>query len=206
MNSETFYICSPARRNSYIEVTSKGYNVINQNNGIPKIAKAVEGKMSDSQKFTELCEEMSSFENPTILSKNEFSQDPDERLMTVVANLTTLEQKDEGKAYVSDLAMRVVSAANACDYQIRNVADLTSGALRAAISKTDIPEKESTIVAVEHLRNLPKEMVNEALTEYRDNAAALEKTIREAEREYEISIEEERDSQDIDIRNPEEKE
>ena len=126
--------------------------------------------------------------------------------MTVVANLTTLEQKDEGKAYVSDLTMRVVSAANACDYQIRNVADLTSGALRAAISKTDIPEKESTIVAIEHLRNLPKEMVNEALTEYRDNAAALEKTIREAEREYEIFIEEERDSQDIDIRNPEEKE
>lgn len=206
VNNETFYICSPARRNSYIEVTSKGYNVINQNNGIPKIAKAVEGKISDSQKFTELCEEMSSFENPTILSKNEFSQDPDERLMTVVANLTTLEQKDEGKAYVSDLAMRVVSAANACDYQIRNVADLTSGALRAVISKTDIPDKESTIVAIEHLRNLPKEMVNEALTEYRDNAAALEKTIREAEREYEISIEEERDSQDIDIRNPEEKE
>lgn len=206
VGDEVFYVCSPSRPNSYIEVTPKGYRVMSQDIGITKVAKEVEGKISDPQKFTELCEEMSSFENPTILSKDEFKENPDERLIAVVSELTTLEQKNEGKAYVADLTLNVLSAANACDRQIKSSSEITSEALWSKISNSNIPGKETAMLSIEHLRNLPKEMINEVFSEYKDYESSISASIEEAERDYAPATERDIETRENELDNAEEKE
>lgn len=201
VNNETFYVCSASRPNSYIEVTPKGYNICSQDGSTIKIAKACDGKINDSKAFVELCEEMAAFENPVVLSAEEFSEDANERLNTVIANMTTLEQKNDGQAYVSDLTLKVISAANTLDFNVRNANDLLSERLLSAIEKSDIASKENVIVAIGHLKNLPNEMISEVISEYKDNISTFETSLREAEQEYSINNEREADVRDNDVRN-----
>lgn len=201
VDNETFYVCSASRSNSYIEVSPKGYNVCSQDGDIVKVAKANAGKINDSRAFIELCEEMAAFENPVILSAEEFSENADERLSTVVANMTTLEQKNEGQAYVTDLTLKVLSVANELDYDIKSVNDIASQKLLNYIEKADIPNKESIVASIGHLKNLPDNMISEVLSEYKDNIRTFEVSLSEAEREYEISNERETNDREIGIEN-----
>ena len=207
-NKEVFYVCSPSRPDAYIEVNENNFRVITQENGVDKEAKFFEGSPNDSKHFAELCNELFAFENPTILSKEDFSHDPDERLKTVVADLTVLEQKNEGKAFVSDLTATVLTAANNCDIPIQSTSDLLSAKLRSAVEHSSLSNKETVISAIDSLARLPREMIDEPVKEYRSTSSRLENELARAVRENAYNLENsiENDTPERFSRTDEEKE
>lgn len=181
VENKPFYVCSASRPDSYIEVTPKGFTVINQQGGIPKEIKSIEGSLLNSMTFNELGNEMFAFENPVVLSAEEFDKNPDERLMTVVGHLETLKQQNEGKAFVHAVTATAISAANTLGIDVYNSKSLSSERFYAAVEKSNISNKGAVLEAIGQIGALPDEMTNRAIQEYQKNLEQLDDKFMEEE-------------------------
>lgn len=181
LNKESFYICSPTRKNSFIEVNSNGFKVVTQNGDNFKIAKEVEGQVSQSRIFNELGNELTSLENPVILSKEEFSVNIEQRYMEAVGKLDTLTQNSDAKAFVSNVTSKVLDAANQCGYQIYNMSSVNREEFLKRIESSKIEDKEAVYAAVGTLNALPSQMVDSVIRECNEHAKELEEYIATVE-------------------------
>lgn len=180
-NGQAFYICSSARPDAYLEVDKKGFRVIAQKGELPKEIKTVEGSLKTPMLFNELCNETLSFENPVILSPDEFSVDKEDRLATVVGKMTELEYANEAEIYTGQLVTSAFRVANELNFTIHNASSFQSEKFYNLIEKSNMPNKEEIIATLGMLRNLPNGLVDNAVNEFKDNITELESKLKDAD-------------------------
>ena len=153
---EKFYVCSLIRDEAYIEVSDKGFSIMNASTDPPSVTKSVECNFQTPKSVQDLAFEISTFEDPVILSEDEFSYDYIERMSETSAKTKTLSMADETHEIINQRVVTLLNAANECNLDVESFNDVKNPEFLTQIQNSNMPNKDNIVIALAELQNYYK--------------------------------------------------